>query len=132
MSKIQDIDLPTSKTQYKVVDLPCATKLDASGVRSGEWEGAGAGAVGTGTGGEASSDVVAPVLKKSKGTNSPPEDAGGQSVAPLENIDSQMAIEESSEAVGDLPQGSNEEGFDAEKEEVDNTGDKAEELKESE
>ncbi|KAK1572476.1 hypothetical protein Q3G72_033129 [Acer saccharum] len=101
---------------------------------SGEWEGAGAGAgaVGTGTGGEASSDVVAPVLKKSKGTNSPPEDAGGQSVAPLENIDSQMAIEESSEAVGDLPQGSNEEGFDAEKEEVDNTGDKAEELKESE
>ncbi|TXG71410.1 hypothetical protein EZV62_006345 [Acer yangbiense] len=82
--------------------------------------------------GEASSDVVAPVLKKSKGTNSPPEDAGGQSVAPLENIDSQMAIEESSEAVGDLPQGSNEEGFDAEKEEVDNTGDKAEELKESE
>ncbi|KAK1562901.1 hypothetical protein Q3G72_018771 [Acer saccharum] len=43
-----------------------------------------------------------------------------------------MAIEESSEAVGDLPQGSNEEGFDAEKEEVDNTGDKAEELKESE
>ncbi|KAK3218786.1 hypothetical protein Dsin_012756 [Dipteronia sinensis] len=82
--------------------------------------------------GEASSDVVAPVLKKSKGTNSPPEDAGGQSVAPLENIDSQMAIEESSEAVGDLPQGSNEEGFDAEKEEVDNTGDKVEELKESE
>ncbi|KAK0595477.1 hypothetical protein LWI29_007067 [Acer saccharum] len=82
--------------------------------------------------GEASSDVVAPVLKKSKGTNSPPEDAGGQSVAPLENIDSQIAIEESSEAVGDLPQGSNEEGFDAEKEEIDNTGDKAEELKESE
>ncbi|KAK1578573.1 hypothetical protein Q3G72_031364 [Acer saccharum] len=82
--------------------------------------------------GEASSDVVAPVLKKSKGTNSPPEDAGGQSVAPLENIDSQMAIEESSEAVGDLPQGSNEEGFDAEKEEIDNTGEKAEELKESE
>ncbi|KAI9161249.1 hypothetical protein LWI28_015729 [Acer negundo] len=82
--------------------------------------------------GEAGSDVVAPVLKKSKGTNSPPEDAGGQSVAPLEIIDSQMAIEESSEAVGDLPQGSNEEGFDAEKEEVDNTGDNAEELKESE
>ncbi|KAK0580109.1 hypothetical protein LWI29_036485 [Acer saccharum] len=54
--------------------------------------------------GEASSDVVAPVLKKSKGTNSPPEDARGQSVAPLENIDSQMAIEESSDAVGDLPQ----------------------------
>ncbi|KAL5746674.1 hypothetical protein ACOSP7_027820 [Xanthoceras sorbifolium] len=82
--------------------------------------------------GEPSSDVLAPVLKKSKGTDSPPEDAGGQSVAPLENIDSQMAIEESSETVGDLPQGSNEEGFDAEKEEVDNTGDKAEELKESE
>ncbi|TXG62541.1 hypothetical protein EZV62_009535 [Acer yangbiense] len=33
MSKIQDVDLPMSKTQYKVVDLPCATKLDASGVR---------------------------------------------------------------------------------------------------
>ncbi|KDO61512.1 hypothetical protein CISIN_1g045447mg [Citrus sinensis] len=79
--------------------------------------------------GEPSSDVPAPVLKKSKLPDSSSEDAGGQSASPLE--DTQPTTEESVEAVGDLAQGSNEEAVEAEKEEVDNTGEKAEEMKES-
>ncbi|GAY42514.1 hypothetical protein CUMW_067490 [Citrus unshiu] len=79
--------------------------------------------------GEPSSDVPAPVLKKSKLPDSSSEDAGGQSASPLE--DTQPTTEESVEAVGDLAQGSNEEAVEAEKEQVDNTGEKAEEMKES-
>lgn len=79
--------------------------------------------------GEPSSDVPAPVLKKSKVPDSSSEDAGGQSTSPLE--DTQPKTEESVEAVVDLAQGSNEEAVEAEKEEVDNKGEKAEELKES-
>ncbi|KAJ0099642.1 hypothetical protein Patl1_19768 [Pistacia atlantica] len=78
--------------------------------------------------GEPTTEIAAPAPKKSKGTDSPPEDAGGQSAAPLENIDSQPVIEESIDAVSDIPQ---EEADDAGKEEVDTTGEKTEELKES-
>lgn len=82
--------------------------------------------------GEPSSDVPAPVMKKSKGPDSSPapEDAGGQSASPLENLETQPTTEESVEAVNDLAQGSNEEAVEAEKEDVDNTDEKAE-LKES-
>lgn len=80
---------------------------------------------------EPSSDVVVPVLKKSKGSDFLPEDVGAQPLPPLETADSQMAIEEPLEASKDLSQGSIEEGFDAEKEE-DDIGEKAEDLKESE
>ncbi|XP_044468309.1 nuclear-pore anchor isoform X3 [Mangifera indica] len=78
--------------------------------------------------GEPSTDIIAPVLKRSKGTDSALEDAVGQSAIPVENVDAQPVIEESIDAVGDIPQ---EEGVDAEKEEVDATGEKTEELKES-
>jgi nucleoprotein TPR len=79
--------------------------------------------------GETSSDVTPPVLKKSKGSEPHQEIAGGQFSAPVEDLGTLPGTEESFGG-GELPQGSNEEAMDAEKEEVDTTGDKAEAAKE--
>jgi len=79
--------------------------------------------------GEASSDAAAPVLKKSKGSEPPQEIAGGQFSAPVEDLGILPATEESFGG-DELLQGSNEEAMDAEKEEVDTSGDKAEAAKE--
>jgi nucleoprotein TPR len=79
--------------------------------------------------GETISDVAAPLLKKSKGLEPPQEIAGGQFSAPVEDLGTLPATEESFGG-GELPQGSNEEAMDAEKEELNTTGDKAEVAKE--
>ncbi|XP_059455352.1 nuclear-pore anchor isoform X2 [Corylus avellana] len=79
--------------------------------------------------GETSSDVAAPVLKKSKVSEPHQEIAGGQFSAPVEELGTLPGTEESFGG-GELPQGSNEEAMDAEKEEVDTIGDKAEAAKE--
>uniref|UniRef100_A0A5B6ZUV8 Putative nuclear-pore anchor isoform X1 n=1 Tax=Davidia involucrata TaxID=16924 RepID=A0A5B6ZUV8_DAVIN len=79
--------------------------------------------------GETSSDVIAPVLKKSRGLDFLQEGAEAQSDAVLENLEILPATEESSEAVGDLPQGSNEDAIDAERDEIETTGEQAEEPK---
>ncbi|XP_047158317.1 nuclear-pore anchor [Vigna umbellata] len=59
--------------------------------------------------GEKSSDVVAPVLKKSKGSESPEESTEEQPAAALEFTGSQQATEELFDS-SELPQGQNEEG----------------------
>ncbi|KAF8412623.1 hypothetical protein HHK36_000592 [Tetracentron sinense] len=80
---------------------------------------------------ETSSEVPAHVLKKLRGSDSPQEGAEGQlAVPPSENLETLPAIEESFDATGDLPQGSNEEVTDVEKDEVDTTKEQTEELKE--
>ncbi|KAA8523385.1 hypothetical protein F0562_009808 [Nyssa sinensis] len=76
--------------------------------------------------GETSSDVAAPVPKKSRGSDFPQEGAEGQSDALSENLEILPAIEESLEAVGDLPQGSSEDAIDAERDEIEPTGEQAE------
>ncbi|XP_048326058.2 nuclear-pore anchor isoform X2 [Ziziphus jujuba] len=78
---------------------------------------------------ESGTDVVAPVLKKAKGSDSPQGSGEGQSSAILENVETLPGVEESGGVV-DLPQVSNEETLDAEKEEVETSGEKAEEPKE--
>lgn len=59
--------------------------------------------------GEKNSDVVAPVLKKSKGSESPEEGTEEQPAAALEFTGSQQATEELFDS-SELPQGQNEEG----------------------
>ncbi|WVZ01618.1 hypothetical protein V8G54_027687 [Vigna mungo] len=59
--------------------------------------------------GEKNSDVVAPVLKKSKGSESPEESTEEQPAAALEFTGSQQATEELFDS-SELPQGQNEEG----------------------
>jgi len=59
--------------------------------------------------GEKSSDVVAPVLKKSKGSESPEESTEEQPAANMEFTGSQPATEELFDG-SELPQGQNEEG----------------------
>ncbi|CAL5321269.1 unnamed protein product [Camellia sinensis] len=76
-----------------------------------------------------SSDVEAPVLKKSKGSDFPQDGAEGQTAAVLENLETLPAVEEPSDAIGDLPQGSNEEAIDAEKDDVETSGEQDEEPK---
>lgn len=83
------------------------------------------------TQGETGPDVAAPLLKKSKGSESQQGSGEGQSATMLENLETRPATEEFG-AVGDLPQVSNEEAIaDAEREEVETIGDKAEEPKET-
>ena len=77
-----------------------------------------------------SSDVAAPVLKRSRGSDSPQEAAEGQVAAPpLENLETLAATEETFDAVADLPEGSNEEAIDVEKEEAEISEGQAEETK---
>ncbi|KAL7217444.1 hypothetical protein ACSBR1_029188 [Camellia fascicularis] len=76
-----------------------------------------------------SSDVEAPVPKKSKGSDFPQDGAEGQTAAVLENLETLPAVEEPSDAIGDLPQGSNEEAIDAEKDDVETSGEQDEEPK---
>ncbi|KAI8553229.1 hypothetical protein RHMOL_Rhmol06G0327700 [Rhododendron molle] len=59
------------------------------------------------------SDVAAPALKKSKASDFPQEVAEGQTAAAFENVETCPVVEEPSDAIGDLPQGSNEEMIDA-------------------
>lgn len=79
--------------------------------------------------GETSSDVAAPMLKKSKGLEPPRESSEGQLIVPVEILGTLPANEESFDG-GELPQGSNEEVTDAEKEDVETTGERAEDGKE--
>lgn len=81
------------------------------------------------TQGETVPDVPAPLLKKSKGSDSP---QGGEEHASAitENVETVPTIEEASD-VGDFPQASNEEAIvDADKEEVETPVEKADEPKE--
>nr|CAN80561.1 hypothetical protein VITISV_040288 [Vitis vinifera] len=80
--------------------------------------------------GETTSDVAPPVLKRSRGSDSPQEAAEGQAAASLENLETLRAIEESFDAIADLPQGSNEEAIDVEKEEAEISEGQTEEPKE--
>ncbi|KAF7124923.1 hypothetical protein RHSIM_Rhsim12G0215500 [Rhododendron simsii] len=52
------------------------------------------------------SDVAACALKKSKASDFPQEGAEGQTAGALENMETHPAVEERSDAIGDLPQGS--------------------------
>lgn len=81
--------------------------------------------------GETGSDVVAPLTKKSKGLDSPQVSGEGKASATMENLETLLVIEESTD-VGDGPQASNEEAVvDAEKEEVETTEDKVDESRET-
>ncbi|XP_039055568.1 nuclear-pore anchor-like isoform X2 [Hibiscus syriacus] len=80
--------------------------------------------------GETSVDVVAPVLKKSKGPDSGQEAAEGQAAAHSENLGAPQVTEEPDETVGDITLGSNEEVVDVEKEEADTMEENLEESKE--
>ncbi|PON79571.1 Nucleoprotein TPR/MLP [Trema orientale] len=81
------------------------------------------------TQGETGPDVAAPLLKKSKAFDTPQERGEEQASAIMENLETLPGIEESSD-VGDLPQVSHEEAInDADKEEVETTGEKADEPK---
>ncbi|GMN37189.1 hypothetical protein TIFTF001_042589, partial [Ficus carica] len=80
--------------------------------------------------GETGSDVVAPLTKKSKGSDSPQVSGEGKASATVENLETLPVIEESTD-VGDGPQASNEDAVvDAEKEEVETTEDKVDESRE--
>ncbi|XP_021635125.2 nuclear-pore anchor isoform X2 [Hevea brasiliensis] len=81
--------------------------------------------------GETNSDAGAPVVKKPKGSDSSHEGTEGQSVAPSETMVIPSAVEEASNAVGDVTQGSNEEVI-AEKDEAETGGEKSELPKDSE
>ncbi|PON44121.1 Nucleoprotein TPR/MLP [Parasponia andersonii] len=81
------------------------------------------------TQGETGPDVAAPLLKKSKTFDIPQERGEEQASAIMENLETLPGIEESSD-VGDLPQASHEEAInDGDKEEVETTGEKADEPK---
>lgn len=83
------------------------------------------------TKGETGPDVAAPLLKKSKGSESPVGSGERQSTTMLENLETHPAAEESG-GVGDLPQVSNDETIvDTENEEVETIGEKATEPKET-
>ncbi|XP_058184188.1 nuclear-pore anchor isoform X3 [Rhododendron vialii] len=76
------------------------------------------------------SDVAAPALKKSKASDFPQEGAEGQTAAAFENVETCPVVEEPSDAIGDIPQGSNEEMIDAaEKDNVETVGEQDEEPK---
>ncbi|PSR92585.1 Nuclear-pore anchor like [Actinidia chinensis var. chinensis] len=75
-----------------------------------------------------SSDLAAPVLKKSKGSDFPQDGAEGQT-AVLENLGALPAIEELSDTIGDQLQVSNEEAIDAEKDDAETSGEHDEEPK---
>ncbi|XP_057486078.1 nuclear-pore anchor-like isoform X2 [Actinidia eriantha] len=75
-----------------------------------------------------SSDLAAPVLKKSKGSDFPQDGAEGQT-AVLENLGTLPAIEELSDTIGDQLQVSNEEAIDAEKDDAETSGEHDEEPK---
>ncbi|GFS36629.1 hypothetical protein Acr_00g0047040 [Actinidia rufa] len=74
------------------------------------------------------SDLAAPVLKKSKGSDFPQDGAEGQT-AVLENLGTLPAIEELSDTIGDQLQVSNEEAIDAEKDDAETSGEHDEEPK---
>ncbi|KAK8705798.1 hypothetical protein V6N13_049389 [Hibiscus sabdariffa] len=78
--------------------------------------------------GEASADVVAPALKKSKGPDSGQEVAESRAAAVSES--GPQVTEEAYETVGDITLGSNEEVVDVEKEEVDTMEENLEDSKE--
>ncbi|MBA0641808.1 hypothetical protein Goklo_026307 [Gossypium klotzschianum] len=80
--------------------------------------------------GEASTDVVVPALKKSKGPDSGQEAAEGQAAALSENVGCPQVTDEAYDNVGDVTQGSNEELVDVEKEEADTMEENLEESKE--
>ncbi|XP_021299554.1 nuclear-pore anchor isoform X2 [Herrania umbratica] len=80
--------------------------------------------------GETSTDVAVPVLKKPRGSDSPPEAAEGQAAALLENLGSTQVTEEAYDTVADVAQGSNEEVVDVEKEEAETMEEKSDEPKE--
>ncbi|KAH7848388.1 hypothetical protein Vadar_002210 [Vaccinium darrowii] len=75
------------------------------------------------------SDVAVPALKKSKASDFPQEGSEGQTAAAFDNVETLTVVEEPSDAVGDLPQGSNEEAIDAEKDYVETVGEQDEEPK---
>lgn len=78
---------------------------------------------------ETGPDVAAPVLKKSKGSDSP-QGSEGQPSAISENLCS-VPVKDEAIDVNELPQGSNEEAVgDTEKEEIETTGEKVEEPNE--
>lgn len=79
--------------------------------------------------GDTSSDVAAPVQKRSRGSDSPQEAAEGQT-AGLENLETLSSIEEPFDATADLPQGSTDEAIDVEKEEAEISEGQAEDSKE--
>ncbi|XP_057958216.1 nuclear-pore anchor [Malania oleifera] len=79
--------------------------------------------------GKISTDLTEPVSKKSRSSDSPPESAEGQFAAHLETPGT-PTVEETVDAAADLPQGSNEEAVDAEKDEVEATQGQSEEPKE--
>ncbi|XP_010260814.1 PREDICTED: nuclear-pore anchor isoform X2 [Nelumbo nucifera] len=77
---------------------------------------------------ETSSDMAAPALKKSRGSDFPQEDAERQPSVPPECIETLPASEETLEAVGALLHASNDESIDVEKDEdADNTKEPVEE-----
>ncbi|EOY14280.1 Nucleoprotein TPR, putative isoform 1 [Theobroma cacao] len=79
--------------------------------------------------GETSTDVAVPVLKKPRGSDSPPEAAEGQAAALSENLGCTEVTEEAYDTVGDVAQGSNEEVVDVEKEEAETMEEKSDEPK---
>lgn len=79
--------------------------------------------------GEAGSDVAAPLLKKSKGLEPPHESSEGQFAVPVENLGTLQAPEETLN-IGELAQASNEEAMEADKEEIETTGERAEDGRE--
>ncbi|XAR59903.1 hypothetical protein NMG60_11015913 [Bertholletia excelsa] len=74
-----------------------------------------------------SSDSAAPMPKKPKGSDSKQEGTEGQTAAALENVEIPVVMEEPSDVIGDLPQLSNEEGIDAEKDDGETSGEQDEE-----
>ncbi|KAL6974118.1 hypothetical protein U1Q18_028301 [Sarracenia purpurea var. burkii] len=75
------------------------------------------------------SDVALPLPKKSKGSDFPQEGADGQSADVFENLETLTAVDETFDAIGDLPQASNEEGIDVEKDDMEASGEQDEEPK---
>ncbi|KAL0009589.1 hypothetical protein SO802_011091 [Lithocarpus litseifolius] len=79
--------------------------------------------------GETGSDVAAPLLKKSKGLEPPHESSEGQFAVPVENLGTLQAPEENLD-IGELTQASNEEALEADKEEIETTGERSEDGRE--
>ncbi|KAK7842226.1 nuclear-pore anchor [Quercus suber] len=79
--------------------------------------------------GETGSDVAAPLLKKSKGLEPPHESSEGQFSVPVENLGTLQAPEETLNVV-ELAQASNEEAVEADKEEIETTGERTEDGRE--
>nr|POF20463.1 nuclear-pore anchor [Quercus suber] len=79
--------------------------------------------------GETGSDVAAPLLKKSKGLEPAHESSEGQFAVPVENLGTLQAPEETLNVV-ELAQASNEEAMEADKEEIETTGERTEDGRE--